>query len=126
MKNFLIFIPALLFVCTLSAQKIQPIQIQTIDTSVFVVEYIPIATAQADVDKQLEQVDKQLEQVDKQIGVLVQKRDELTKRKASLEFVGKQLEQAATTPPPPAATESKATAPPKSTKKAKKAKKAKN
>lgn len=127
MKKILYTISISVFVvCTLSAQKIKPVQVQTIDTTVYVVEYIPIGIAQANVDRQLVQVNKQIEQVEKQLAEQVKKRDELMKQKAALEMIASQLDQAATTPPPPAATESKTTAPATSTKKAKKAKKAKN
>jgi len=113
----------LIFLCSLSAQKPQPVQIQTNETGTYVVEYVPIATAQAGVDAQIVQVDKQLTVVEKQMADLLKKRDQLMTQKAVLELIDKQLEQAATTPPPPPtkSAEPETTPPP-----AKKPKKNKN
>ncbi len=110
MKNTFTTLFALLAFCAIG-QKVQPIQIQTIDTTTYVVEYIPIATAQKNVDAQLVQVDKQLATVEKQMADLLKKRDELMKQKAALEFMDKQLAQAADAPPP--AAPQKASEPPK-------------
>lgn len=101
-KTFFIIIPALfLFVCTLSAQKPKTVQIQTFDTAKYVVEYIPLNVAQANVDAQLVQVDKQIETIEKQIADAVKKRDALLQQKAALEYLQNQLDQAAATPPAP-------------------------
>lgn len=105
MKNILTLLFTLLAFCAIG-QKVQPIQIQTIDTSTYVVEYIPLATAQKNVDAQLVQVNKQLETVERQMADLLKKRDELMKQKAALELVQKQLAQAANTPPTATSTQS--------------------
>lgn len=91
----------LLLTLSAAAQKVQPIQIQTVNDSVYVVEYVPLSVAQKGVAAQLAQVDKQLSQVEKQLAEMLKKRDQLLKEKAGLEFAQKQLAQAATTPPPP-------------------------
>lgn len=119
MKKLLAVLFALGAFAAATAQKTQPIQIQTIDTSVYVVEYIPLATAQKNVAAQLAQVDKQLTTVEKQMADLLKKRDELMKQKATLEFAQKQLDQAAAAPP---AAPQKASEPPKEEVKAKKPK----
>lgn len=117
MKHITAFFAALFVLCNLSAQH-GTITIETIDTSKFVVEYVPIATAQKNVAAQLTQVTKQLETVDKQIADLMKKRDELLRQKTGLEFAQKQLDKAAampvpkkasspTTPPPPPPKKSK-------------------
>ena len=120
-KKLTLFTLLLSFLCSVSAQKPQAIQIQTIDTSTYVVEYIPIATAQANVSAQLVQVDKQIQTVEKQISELVKKRDQLTAQKAGLELILKQLDQADKTPPPPVQQQSAPAeaAPPKKPKKVK-------
>lgn len=100
MKKLLTLLFTLFAFCA-SAQKVQPIQIQTIDTTTYVVDYIPLATAQANVNAKIKQVDAQLAQVDAEIAKLVKRRDELITQKAALELVQKQLAQADTTPPPP-------------------------
>ena len=100
MKHLFSIIFTLFAFCAIG-QKVQPIQIQTIDTTTYVVDYIPLSTAQANVSKQLKQVDAQIAQVDAEIAKLMKKRDELITQKAALELVQKQLDQAATTPPPP-------------------------
>ena len=87
-------------------QTPQPIQIQTVNDSTYVVEYIPLSVAQKNVSAQITQVDKQLQQVEKQMADLLKKRDELMKQKAALEYAQKQLNQAATTPPPSTSTQS--------------------
>lgn len=107
------------FLCSLSAQKPQPLQIQTVNDSTYVVEYIPLPVAQKNVAAQLTQVDKQLQTVDRQIADLVKKRDELMKQQAALQFAQKQLDQAAAPPPPPPAKTAPATAQPPKEKKAK-------
>lgn len=118
MKKLLTLITALFSLCILSAQKPKPVQIQTVDTSKYVVEYVPLETAQKNVNAQLVQVNKQLEGVEKQMAELVKKRDDLMKQKAALEYLQLQLNQAANTPVQPPAP-----APPQPTKSAEKPKK---
>ena len=121
MRHALTFFFTLLGFAAL-AQTLQPIQIQTIDTSKFVVEYIPIATAQKNVDAKLVQVNKQLEQVEKQMAELVKRRDELILQKVTLEFADAQLDQAAAAPASQSVETPAPTTPPpakKSTKKKK-------
>lgn len=113
----------LLFLCTISAQEPRPISIQTVDSSTYVVEYIPIEEAAKNVNAQLVQVDKQLQTVDKQIAELVKKRDGLMQQQAALLMLQKQFEQAGTTPPPPI---KEAPTPPSSPKKKPKKEKGKN
>lgn len=96
MKKILALFTLLLCIAAAYGQK--PIQIQTVDSNTFVVEYIPIADAQANVQKQLVQTEKQLAQVDKQISELVAKRDALIKQQAALKYLDAQLTQATTTP----------------------------
>ena len=119
MKYILFLAFALFFTTSLNGQgqAVQPIQIQTIDTSTYVVEYIPLATAQANVKKQIEQTDKQIAKIESEIAKLVAQRDKLMQQKAALEVVAKQLDEAAAPPPP--ATQS-ATDPKKTTKPKKK------
>jgi TolA-binding protein len=123
MKHALTLLFSMLLLCTLAAQKPQPVQIQTIDTSTYVVEYVPIATAQANVNAQLVQVDKQIQTVEKQIAELVKKRDQLMQQQAALTLIDKQLDQAAATPPPPVKTGPQTAPPPQAEKKVKKPKK---
>lgn len=124
MKKKLSLLSTLLVFCAaLGAQKPQPIQIQTVNDSVFVVEYIPLPVAQKNVAAQLAQVDKQLAQVEKQLADLLKKRDDLMRQKTALEFAQKQLDAAATAPPP---APEKATAPPTEPKKVKPKPKNKN
>ena len=102
MKKTLTLFTLLLYVCTLAAQvQPKPVQIQTIDSSQFVVEYIPLDVAQKNVAAQLVQTDKQIATVEKQIADLVKKRDDLMAQKAALEYLQRQLNQADKTPPPP-------------------------
>lgn len=109
------------FLCTLSAQVApKPVQVQTIDSSQYVVEYIPLDVAQANIAAQLTQVDKQLTTVDKQIAELVKKRDDLMQQQAALEYLQKQLDAADKTPPPPVQQSAPQTAPPPEPKKVKK------
>lgn len=89
-----------------TAQKPQPIQVQTINDSVYVVEFIPISKAQANVDAQLTQVNKQIETVDKQIADLVAKRDKLVTQQKALTFAAGQLDKAATAPQTSTSTKS--------------------
>ncbi len=102
------------------SQKVQPIQIQVIDTSKYVVEYVPLATAQANVAKQLDAVNQELEKVDKQQVALQRRHDQLIVQKAALTAAQTQLDKAAAAPvtetqsapaepigPPPATTPKK-------------------
>lgn len=123
MKNILSTLFILNFLCILSAQQPRPISIQTVDSSTYVVEYIPIKEATKNVNAQLAQVDKQLQTVDKQIAELVKKRDGLMQQQAALLMLQKQFEQAGTTPPPPI---KEAPTPPSSPKKKPKKEKGKN
>lgn len=122
MKKILATLFAIAFLCSLSAQKPLPIQTALIDSSVYVVELIPLGVAQKNVSTQLTQVNKQIETVERQMSDLVKKRDELMKQKSVLEFAQKQLDEAAkteaatksfTTPPPPAPEPGKKTTKPK-------------
>jgi len=98
MKNKLTLFTLLFSLCSLSAQvKPLPIQTAMIDSSIYVVELIPLKTAQKNVDAQLVQVNKQIETAEKQIAELVAKRDQLKKQQAALEFAQKELKEAATT-----------------------------
>jgi len=101
MKQIIAYFATIFLLCNLSAQKPRPVQIQTIDTSKYVVEYVPIEVAQKNVDAQLAQVNKQIETVEKQMAELVKKRDELKTQQAALEYLSAQLKQAATAPAPP-------------------------
>lgn len=114
-KKLSLLFTLLFFVGIVAAQKPQPLQIQTVNDSTYVVEYIPLPVAQKNVSAQLAQVDKQLAQVEKQMADLLKKRDDLMKQKAALEYAQKQLDAAAITPPPPATSTQSApatTAPP--------------
>lgn len=127
MKYALFAALLLFFTTSLNGQQIQPIQVQTIDTSTYVVEYIPIAEAQANVEKQIQKVDAQLSKVEKQMADLLKQRDQLMAQKTALEIVQKQLAEAAATPPAPAsAPQSAPTQPPPSEKPKTKKKKSKN
>lgn len=122
MKNILATLFTLL-ACVLYAQTPKPIQIQTIDSSKFVVEYIPIADAQANVEKQLAATEKQLSKVEKDIAELVSKRDALVKQQAALKYLNAQLDQAAkSAAPPPPPVKTPETPPAEKTKKPKKSK----
>lgn len=85
----------------LTAQKPQPIQIQTVNDSVYVVEYVPLSVAQKGVAAQIVQVQKQLATVEKQMAELIKRQDELLKQEAALKFAQQQLAAAAVPPPPP-------------------------
>lgn len=98
MKGIITFFGVIL---GLSAWAQRPISIQTVDSATYVVEYIPIADAQKNVNAQMVQVEKQLSNVDKQIAELVAKRDQLLQQQAALTVISKQLDQANATPPPP-------------------------
>jgi len=118
--KYILFLFTLLLSTLATAQKPQPVQVQTINDSVYVVEFIPIAKAQANVTAQLAQVNKQIETVDKQIADLVAKRDKLVTQQKALSIADAQLDKAASQPAistqatlPPAAT----APPPKPTKK---------
>ncbi len=100
MKRILTFF-AVILALSATAQKVQPIQIQTVNDSVYVVEYVPLSVAQKGVAAQLVQVDKQLSTVEKQMAELIKKRDELLKQEAALKFAQQQLANAAVPPPPP-------------------------
>ncbi len=114
---------SLLFTLSLTAlafgQKPLPVQTALIDSSIYVVELIPIEVAKRNISEQLTQVNKQVETVERQTSELVKKRDDLMKQKAVLEAAQKQLAEATATEeakkqvadPPP--TESKAAKPPK-------------
>lgn len=118
MKYF--FLLFLFFCLAANAQKPQPIQVQTVNDSLYVVEFIPIAKAQASINTQLTQVNKQIESLDKQIAELVARRDRLITQQKALSIADAQLDKAASQPAistqstlPPAAT----APPPKPTKK---------
>lgn len=120
--KYILSILAITFAFALSAQKPQPIQTALIDSNVYVVELIPVETAQRNVAAQLVQVNKQLETVEKQMAELVKKRDDLIKQQSILLFAQKQLDEAATTqsavqsataPPPPTEPEKKTAKPKK-------------
>lgn len=100
-----------------SAQKPQPIQIETVSDSTYVVQYVPIATAQKNVSAQQVQVNKQLETTEKQIAELIKKRDDLKRQQMALDFAAAQLDQAAA-PPTAAKTPTPVTTPPAAEKKA--------
>lgn len=107
MKILLAFV---FFPIALSAfcQKVQPIQIQTIDTAKYVIEYTPLAAARQNVNSQIAQVDKQLQQttlllnnLETQMADLLKKQNELIKQKTELEYAQKQINQAAAVSQPP-------------------------
>lgn len=124
MKNTLLFpLFTLLITFCAAAQKVQPIQIQNINDSTYVVEYVPIATAQANVNAQLAQVDKQIASIDKQIADLVARRDKLVVQQKALTVAQAQLNYAASATPPPTSTKSaEPTTPPAPVKRPKKTK----
>ena len=131
MKYILSFFLIIAALCTLAAQKPQPVQIQTVDTSKYVVEYVPIAVAQKNVDTELADVTKQIETLNKQILTATKRRDELVARQKALEILDKQLAAAAAAPVPKSTTAQPApapapTQPPKPPKKAKAKAKKKN
>lgn len=125
-KTLALFIFLFPVLCTLSAQKPRAVQIQTIDTSKYVVEYVPLPIAQKNVSAQLAQVNKQLESVEKQIAELVKKRDGLMQQKAALEMLQTQLDQAAAIPVAIETKEPAPVKPPESEKPPKKKRKPKN
>ena len=104
--KYILFLFTLFFSIAAMAQKPQPVQVQTINDSVYVVEFIPIAKAQANVNAQLAQVNKQIETVDKQIADLVAKRDKLVTQQKARTVVDAQLDKAAAAPPADAGTKS--------------------
>lgn len=125
MKNTLLF--ALILMCvTVAAQKPQPVQIQTVNDSVYIVEYVPIAVAQANVDAQQAQVDKELARVDKQIADLIAKHEKLIAQQKALAVVDTQLQKAATPPPSTGTKSAPVTTTPTETKPPKKPKKQKS
>lgn len=128
MKKLLIFFLTIFALCSLSAQKPVPIQIETVNDSQYVVQYVPIATAQKNVSAQQVQVNKQLETTEKQITELIKKRDDLKRQQMALDFAAAQLDQAAAAPPTAAKSAAKtptpATTPPATEKKATPKKKA--
>lgn len=126
MRLFFTFLISLFFLCNLFAQKPRPVQIQTVDSSTFVVEYIPIEEAKKNVDAQLAQSEKQLQNIEKQIAELLKKRDQVMAQKSSLEYLKKQLDQATIMAPPAVKSPDKAPTPPATEKPAKKPKKKKN
>lgn len=121
MKRILTFF-AIILALSATAQKVQPIQIQTVNDSVYVVEYVPLSVAQKGVAAQLVQVDKQLSTVEKQIAELIKKRDDLLKQEAALKFAQQQLDAAAVPPPPPPPVKTTPTPPTPAKKKVKKPK----
>lgn len=124
MKQILAYFATLFLLCNLSAQQPKPVQIETIGDSAFVVQYVPVSTAQKNVTAQLTQTDKQIEVTEKQIAELVKKRDELLRQKAGLEYASVQLAQAANAPKKaaPAKQQSTTTTPPPQADKPKKKK----
>ena len=126
MKKILFSLFTLILCVAAAAQKPQPVQIQTINDSVYVVEYVPISVAQANVNAQQAQIDKELARVDKQIADLIAKHEKLVAQQKALAVVDAQLDKAAAPPPstgtksePPATTPTK-TKPAKKPKKPKK------
>jgi len=117
---------AIACLCSLSAQKPLPIQTALIDSTVYVVEFIPMGVAQKNIAAQLVQVNKQIETVEKQMADLLKKRDDLMKQKSVLEFAQKQLDEAAKTEAATKAMTAPAPPPPAPEKKTAKPKKPKN
>lgn len=117
MKHILATLLAICVVFGLSAQRTPIIQTALVDSSIYVVELIPIEVAQANITAQLAQVNKQIETIEKNMAELVKKRDEAMRQKALLEAALKQLDEASATesavravtpkPPPPSAVPKK-------------------